>query len=130
MCECGCDLMGQRWELQGNNGTLYVVHKYPGCKNCSAPCGISIQKIYQKERNLQQRYPELKFTGNKYFRSTEIPFFSQEELQKQLKEYLTSYLLNNNFFEKPFDKFDADTASEEFAQQFMDNMNDVKYELK
>jgi len=124
MCECGCLLSGEFFKLRAPNiGTekrWYIVQKYPGCKNCSTPCGIMFFELPESHPEFHIYKDCLRITIAK---TDVMTFFSQEELQTQLKEYLTSYLLDNNFFEKPFDKFDADTASEEFAQQFMEKMN-------
>ena len=124
MCECGCIEMGKRWELPGPEGTRYIVHKYPGCKNCSTPCGVSIQKIYKKEYNLVERFLELQFVENEIGkRSIEMGFFSQEELQDKLRKYLEKYFEDayDHGYQmrgEKFDEIDADIASEEFAEEF------------
>jgi len=131
MCECNCLLSGEFFKLRapniGREKRWYIIQKYPGCKNCSTPCSVMFFEIseYNPEFHI---YKDCLYVT--IAKTDVMTFFSQEELQTQLKEYLTSYLLDNNFFEKPFDKFDVNAASEEFAQQFMDNMNNVKYKLK
>ena len=124
MCECNCLLSGEFFKLRAPNiGTekrWYIVQKYPGCKNCSTPCGVMFFELPENHPEFHIYKDCLRITIAK---TDVMTFFSQEELQTQLKEYLTSYLLDNNFFEKPFDKKDVDIASKEFAQQFMEKMN-------
>lgn len=119
MCECNCLLSGEFFKLRapniGNEKRWYVVQKYPGCKDCSTPCGVAFYEM-------PESHPEFNTYSNcrhiTIAKTDVMTFFSQKELQTQLKEYLTSYLLDNNFFEKPFDKDDVDVASKEFAEEF------------
>ena len=124
MCECGCLLSGKFFKLRAPNVGIekywYIIQKYPGCKNCSTPCGVMFFEMSENHPDFNVYRDCLRITIAK---TDVMTFFSQEELQEQLKEYLTSYLLDNNFLDdRPFNKYDADTASEEFAQQFMENI--------
>jgi len=128
MCECGCSLTGEFWRLPCPKGTIYIVQKYPGCKDCSTPCGISIRKIEKKTDSVGYSFnnevKELVFGGSKLDQSAEIGFFSQEDLQVKLKKYLINYfndLRKDKIYDiniEPLDEHDADTASEEFAEEF------------
>ncbi len=119
MCECGCSLMGEFWKLPGPKGTIYIVQKYPGCKDCSAPCGISIRKINKTDQvgyAFNNEIKGLKFNESKYDQSAEIGISSQEDSQVKLKKYLERYFDGKR---KDFCDFvDAYTASEEFAEEF------------
>ena len=121
MCECNCLLSGEFFKLRapniGNEKRWYIVQKYPGCKNCSTPCGVMFFE-------LPESHPEFQIYNNcphiTIAKTDIMTFFSQEELQTQLKDYLMQYF---NTLDITLDEHDADSASEEFAQQFMEKMN-------
>jgi hypothetical protein len=128
MCECGCSSCGEFWKLPGLKGTFYIVQKYPGCKGCSAPCGVVIQKI-TKENHDYDFYNETKdfeFIGDECFRFVTIGFFSHEDLYIKLKKYLIKYfkdrdcslLEDEDCNLQHLDHIDADTIAEEFSDEF------------
>jgi hypothetical protein len=50
-----------RYRLPGGKGFLYVVELYPGCRDCSAPPGITIYRVTPKHWLWEEikDYPEL-----------------------------------------------------------------------
>jgi len=125
MCECNCLLSGEFFKLRapniGNEKRWYIIQKYPGCENCSTPCGVMFFE-------LPESHPEFQIYGNcphiTIAKTDVMTFFSQRELKRQLEDYLNDYRLDSSFSTgRSFDKFDAEIVSEEFAEQFMENMN-------
>ena len=46
MCECGCSINTKKYRLRGpTRGAFYVVEIYQGCRNCSAPPGVTIYRV-------------------------------------------------------------------------------------
>jgi len=130
MCECGCSSCGEFWKLPGPKGIFYIIQKYPGCKGCSAPCGIDIQKIGKEnpDYDFHNETKELKFYGDKYFQSAAIGFFSRDDLHIKLKKYLTNYFKTKDCSKiedeecnlQHLDYIDADIIADEFSDEFFD----------
>jgi hypothetical protein len=125
MCECGCISCGEFYQLPGPKGSLYVLQIYPGCDYCSSPIAIIIRHIKREDDEFQD-YKEcqlfkLKDYGHEI--SGEIEFLSEEFLIDSLRKFL---LMTAKEMKKDesWDEVCCDIVAEEFARDFMRDLNE------